>query len=194
MDFLTIDNLGLFIILFLPGFVSVKVYHQLVANEKYDFSKNLLEIVGFSLFNLLFNFWLVLLNLNRGWVYDNNLGFFVSCLWILLVAPVLYPIVAKYLLEPSRLGKYFIGHTKQPWDVHFSKRKPYWVIVKLNSGELIGGQFGKNSHASVYPCAESIYIQEVWEMEGERKFIRLKSRSGGMLILANTIQSVEFIN
>lgn len=194
MEFFTSGNLNLFIVLFLPGFISVKIYNQLVANEKYDFSKNLLEIVGISLFNLIFNSWLILINIEFDWIYESSFVFYISCLWIFLVAPTLYPFLVKFLLEHKDVKKYFISNLKQPWDYHFSKRKSNWVIIKLKSGELIGGYYGTKSSASVYPCAESLYIQEVWLMNEKKVFLEKRSRSGGMLILTNTIETVEFID
>lgn len=194
MEFFTSDNLALFIVLFLPGFISVKIYHQLVANEKYDFSKNLLEIVGISLFNLMFNSWLILINIEFGWIYQSSILFYISCLWIFIVAPSVYPFLVKELLEHKTIKRHFISNSKQPWDYHFCRRKANWVIVKLRSGELIGGYYGSQSRASVYPCAESLYIEQVWIMDEKKVFLKKRSRSAGMLILTNTIETVEFIN
>ena len=45
------DKLVLFLIFFIPGFVSIKVYDLLIPGEQRDFSKSILEVIGYSALN-----------------------------------------------------------------------------------------------------------------------------------------------
>ena len=46
-----IDKVLLFLVLVLPGFVSIKVYSNLIASDKIDFSKSIIEAICFSALN-----------------------------------------------------------------------------------------------------------------------------------------------
>ena len=51
MNIWEIDKVFLFLVLVLPGFVSIKVYSNLIASDKIDFSKSLIEAICFSALN-----------------------------------------------------------------------------------------------------------------------------------------------
>src|SRR5688572_12685132 len=57
MDVFKQGNLTWFIIFFIPGFVSLKIYDWLVPGQRRDFSQSVVEAVGFSSLNFAFFFW-----------------------------------------------------------------------------------------------------------------------------------------
>lgn len=197
MEFLSLDHIWGFIFLFFPGFVSVKVYHALVASDKYDFSKDLLGIIGYSVLNLFLNFWLLWLNLKYSWIFTEALPFYFSCLWLLFISPILWPLLIKYLLGLPFAKKHLIGNKKSAWDFYFNQRKGCWLIINLKNGERIGGNYSEKSYATSYPCKESIYLEEVWDLwepGNEKKFKQIVQDTKGILILSDNINTIEFYN
>lgn len=194
MGFLTLDNIGLFIFLFLPGFISVKIHNLMIANEKYDFSKNLFEIIGYSLINIILFSWLILLNIHYDWIYYKGYKFFISIILILIIGPICWPIAISSILKSKLFKPHIISDSKSAWDFFFSKRSQGWIIVHLKDGRRIGGKFGKYSFASPYPCKESIYIQELWKLGEDNNFIEKIDRTNGMVIISDDILGLEFFN
>ncbi|MBH8599680.1 DUF6338 family protein [Thermoactinomyces sp. CICC 10523] len=47
-----IKSIALFFILFVPGFISMKVYDMLVPREERDYAKTIYAIIAYSVFNL----------------------------------------------------------------------------------------------------------------------------------------------
>ena len=78
------------------------------------------------------------------------------------------------------------------WDYVLSKGDPYWVIVTLKDGGEVAGFYGKKSFASSSPESQDIYLEERWEMNGDGGLERLRTDSGGVLVAANQIRSIEF--
>lgn len=54
------EKLILFLSLFMPGFVSIKVYELIVATKRHDFKNSLLEAIGLSVLNFAALSWLIL--------------------------------------------------------------------------------------------------------------------------------------
>ena len=59
MDIWSAGKLALFLIFFLPGFISMKIYDLLVPGEPRDFTKSLLEAISYSTLNFAALFWLL---------------------------------------------------------------------------------------------------------------------------------------
>jgi hypothetical protein len=186
MNLLTNDNITLFVILFLPGFISVKIHRLLVADEKYDFTKNLFEIIGYSLINFILFSWLLFIDAYFTWFINFPIGFYFSFFIIFIVGPIIWPLLFNKILNYKKIKPYVIGNSKSAWDFHFTKREAAWVIVHLKDGRKIGGKFSKRSFASPYPCKETIYIEELWNLQ-DSKFISIVPRTNGILIISDEI-------
>jgi len=193
MNLLTNDNITLFIILFLPGFISIKINRLLIADEKYDFTKNLFEIIGFSLINFILFSWLIIVNAYYTWFINFPFGFYASTVIVLVIGPVIWPFLLNKILESKKIKPHVISNSKSAWDFVFTKRDGAWVIVHLKDGRKIGGRFSTKSFASPYPCKETIYIQELWALE-KNKFTNIIPRTNGILIISDDIFAIEFFN
>ena len=191
MNLLTNDNITLFVILFLPGFISVKIYHLLVADEKYDFTKNLFEIIGFSLVNFILFSWLLFINAYYTWFVNFPFGFYFSLILIFIIGPIGWPIVLSKVLNSKKIKPHIIGDSKSAWDFHFTKRESSWIIVHLKDGRKVAGKYDTKSFASPYPCKETIYIEELWNLV-DNKFTSIVPRTNGILIISDDIFAIEF--
>lgn len=167
----------------------------MVANDNYDFSKNLLEIVGYSIINFLLNSWLILLGLSNDWIFTQSFWIYPSILWIFFISPVLWPILLNKLLRWKFLKRYVLSNQKSAWDYYFNLRQSVYLIVHLKDGNRVGGFYGTQSYASRYPCKEALYIEKAWELRelsDERKFKSPVKQSAGLLILNENIEYIEF--
>ena len=71
MDIWQIDKLILFLLFFIPGFISTKVYNLLYPSEQKDFSAFLLEAIGYSSLNFAILSWLIII-IHSGNFYNNH--------------------------------------------------------------------------------------------------------------------------
>lgn len=194
MDILSIDKLVLFLFFFVPGFISLKFYQILFADEKVDFSKNLYEAIGISCINFSIFFWIVYYINRPEFVKIYPVFYYIITLVIIFVTPILLTWLLSKILKTKVFQKHFVSPEKVPWDWHFSKRQSYWVIVTLKDGRRIGGKFGLNSRASATPKLKEIYIEDIWRLDQNCKFIESIKRNKGVLITEDNILTIEFFN
>lgn len=192
MDIWQIDKLALFLIFFIPGFISIKVYDLLVPSEQRDFSKSLFEAIGYSSLNFAALFWLIILIHSGNFYVNHKIWYFIFLFLIIFVAPVLWPILFLKSSSWRPISKYIIHPFQKPWDYVFSKREPRWVIIHLKDGRKIGGKYDTNSFSSSYPSEEQIYLEEVWELDDNGKFKKPIERSKGIIVLSKEILGIEF--
>jgi hypothetical protein len=188
------DKLLLFLIFFIPGFISLKVYKLIVASEKIDFANSIFEIVAFSSLNYAFFSWLILI-ITKADFLANHFGWTIFfTVIILFVSPTLWPFIVTWLLKRRWIKKFLLSPFHSPWDYFFTKRQSCWVIVHFKDGTRIGGVYGQNSYASAYPHDEKLYLEELWEIANERDFVKRIDRTNGVMILNEEIKHIEFYN
>ncbi|MFO0795308.1 MAG: DUF6338 family protein [Candidatus Brocadiaceae bacterium] len=192
MDIWQIDKVILFLIFFIPGFISIKIYELLVPSKQRDYSKSLFEVIGYSSLNFAALLWLIILIHSANFYDQHKIRYFVLLFFIIFITPILWPVIFFRLSQWGPIAKYIIHPIKKPWDYVFSKRKVFWVIVHLKDKRKIGGKYGKNSFASSYPAEEQIYLEEVWKLDESGRFVEPIERSKGIIILNDEILSIEF--
>lgn len=191
-DLFQMDRLLLFVIFFVPGFISMKVYSLLVASEKTNFSQALSEAIGFSAINFASLSWLIII-INKGTFFKTNFFLYLLInIFIIFIAPILWTIFYVNIAKSKYLKKYIISPIKNPWDFFFEQKKSFWVIVNLKNGEKIAGVYSQNSFASAFPHKEQIYLEEFWSLDEKENFKRKKNSTCGILILGEEIKSIEF--
>lgn len=191
MDIWQIDKLILFLIFFVPGFISIKVYSLLFAHEKRDFSKDLLEAIGYSALNFAALCWLIIPIHSSDFYMHHKVWYVVFLFVILFIAPMSWPFIFSKIITWKPVKKHTVHPIKKPWDYVFSKKESYWVIVHLKDGRRIGGRFDTDSFASSYPSEEQIYLEEVWELDDNGGFVGAIDRSKGVIVLGQNIMAVE---
>ena len=192
MNIWEIDKVFLFLVLVLPGFVSIKVYSNLIASDKIDFSKSLIEAVCFSALNFgILAFPISYIN-SSSLIESSPALYWFAILTIFVLFPAFWPFVYLWAIKLSWIKKIVLGPHKQPWDSVFSQKEAMWVVVTLKSGEKIRGKYDKKSYASVYPSARQIYLEELW-LKGETGgFGKKAARSKGIILHEDEIKYIEF--
>jgi hypothetical protein len=193
MDIWNTDKLTLFLIFFLPGFVTLKVYDLLIPSARRDFSKSLFEVVGYSALNLGALWWLIYLIHQNNFRTTHEFWYVFFLFWIMGGVPVLWPFLILKIFSFPFLAKYVLHPVSKPWDFVFGRKQSYWVVVHLKDGARIGGRFDTNSFASSDPAKEQLYLEELWKLDDDGAFIRPVDRSGGIIISEDNILAVELL-
>jgi len=76
------------------------------------------------------------------------------------------------------------------WDRVFAILPEAWVIITLKDGRKVAGWFGEFSSASSDPENRDIFIEKIYELEGD-DWIDVGPK--GALIMANEISTIEFM-
>ena len=177
MENFTLNNISIFLIFFLPGFISMKVYDLLISTDRLDFSASLFEAIGFSTINFALLSWLIYVNIaNQFWV-NSPVWFIISILIVFFIFPVILPFFFLKIIESKYFAKYIVNPVLKPWDYVFGKREVYWVVVNLKNGIKIGGMYNENSFSSSYPSNEQIYLEQVWKLDSDGVFLETIERS-----------------
>jgi len=191
MNIMEIDKFFVFIIFFVPGFISIKIYDLLVLADRHDFSKSIQEAIGYSCLNYGALSWLIVLIHKYNFLDLYPILYFIIIFIIVFIFPIIWPILFLRLLTWKPITKYFNNPIPKPWDYIFLKREPFWIIIHLKNGGRVGGIYDNDSFASLSPIEEQIYLQEVWELDEFGKFIEPIKRSRGILIMREEISSIE---
>jgi hypothetical protein len=64
----------------------------------------------------------------------------------------------------------------------------------LNNNRVIGGLYGYDSFASSYPEKEDLYLEEVWKIDNDGKFVEKIANTKGVLINYNSIEYIELFD
>lgn len=194
MENFTIDKILLMSIFFVPGFVYLKAYRLFFAETKTDFSKDLYEAIGSSFMIAgIFSYPLYVIN-NHEFIKSHTFIYFAIMFLVIFIVPIIGAKSYNIIVDKKWFNKRMINPTKSPWDNLFSKRESYWVIITLKNGRIIGGKFNKGSYASVYPNPKEIYLKEIWKLNVNNGFVKVRNRTEGIIITENEISTIEFLN
>jgi len=192
MDIWNINDFMLFLIFFIPGFISIKIYDLLIPSERRDFSVTFIEAIGYSAINFGLLSWLILIIHSNNFYSVHRTWYVIFLVVILFIFPALLPIIFKALLSWKPITKHVIHPIPKPWDYVFGKGESYWIIIHLKNGKMVGGVYDEQSFASSFPAEEQIYLEKVWKINEEGVFLEQIDRSEGIIVTRDEISSVEF--
>lgn len=219
-DIFEADKLILFLLFFIPGFISVKVYDYLMPTAKRDFSKDIFQVVAYSTLNFIavsIVFAIVSLTLATvglgfsplGWIaslqsFINNpsgsypYGTLLLLSSVLLVFPIVWPPLVHLVLTNEHVaGWTHRSPDTQPWNELFAGRlgiakgaKCIRITLKDNKG-IIQGLFASDSSVSNYPYPEQIYLQLRCQQDSNGEFGAPITGSSGILVFGSEISTLE---
>lgn len=193
LDIWVASKATIFVLLVIPGFVSLKVYELIYPTGNKDTSKQLIDAVAYSCLNYALLFWPIHeVESSRASIDHPNL-YALFYLAVLFLCPVLWVLMFQRLRTLRWLQGILPHPIGRAWDYVFGQRRAYWVIVTLTDGERVAGRYDSNSFASSFPAPDQIYLEETWHLNHEGGFDRPRAESAGTLVLAN-IKSIEFFN
>lgn len=188
-----LKDIPLFMLFFMPGFISIKIYDMLVPNESRDFSKAIYEVVAYSALNLAAFSWVIYIMARYDFYVTHPFWYALILFLMIFIFPIIWPFLLLRVSSCKCIAKYIIHPIKKPWDYMFGKKEPFWIIVTLKDGRRIGGKYDSNSFASSYPAEEQIFIEEVWELDEKGAFKKAIESSKGILIWGRDVLALEFL-
>ncbi len=203
MNFLAPATLVLFLFFVIPGFVSIKVYDLLVPSERRNFGNSIIEVIGFSIINLLpwspifaFTDFVDARSIRRLSRLRFDLSFleYATLLGVLFVSPVLLTVVYYVFLSSPRTRRALKLPPRAPtgWDHFFGKREKCWILFHLKSGQKVGGLYGSESSASTFPHVQQVYVQSLYRVDPEGNWT-LVSRTKGAIINREDCDLIELL-
>lgn len=175
-------------ILVLPGFISMKVYGLFSPQDNLPLKDSLLEAIAFSILNGAAMWWAIDLLLKE----EQTLIRFALIVLVFLVAPVIWPILLDRIVNFLEKQRWILTRRMNAWDDFFMRREESWVIVHLKDGRRIGGYFGSNSYASLFPNSGHLYIEETWNIDlATNAFVAPVPDSAGLILRPEDYHFVE---
>lgn len=192
MDIWKIDQAFLFIVLVLPGFISIKVYDLIIASGKRDFSKSIIESVAYSVLNFASLSWLIVLISAPGFADNYKFGYWIAIVFIFIIIPASWPFLFVKLSTFKIFKRRLLNPINQPWDKVFNKKESYWITAHLKNGKIIRGKYGLSSSASAYPKERQIYLEEIWKPGKSGGFGKKIKGTKGVILFESEISYIEF--
>ena len=188
------NTLFLFLIFFIPGFISLKIYDLLVPGERRDFSKSAFDAIAYSALNFAILLPLILAMQSEFLFIHHRNWSVLLAFFVLLVFPVVWPFVLIKVAETRFFLRHLVHPTPSAWDYLFGKREQFWVIVHLKDLRKVGGRFGTGSFASSSPAEPQIYLEEAWQLDDHGAFLSPIERTRGILVMGDQIAAIELFH
>jgi hypothetical protein len=189
---LTLPQFAAFVGLFLPGFVSLKIDRLIHPGKAPGAAEAVVETLGYSLLNAGVFGWLVVLVSNDLLDRPNYLLLAVAAFLICLAGPACWPLLFRRLQVLGARKGWVVGPHRFAWDHVFARRQYGFMIVHLTDGSHIGGYFGERSYATVEPESGHLYIEELWTLDAEGRFIARLPDTRGAVFRPADYKWVEF--
>lgn len=184
MTILSPDQVPLFLLLMLPGFISRKVYDLQVPSAQDDAARYAMDALFYGTVNA--GLWIGPVT----WVSPP--WFWPVLVAALVVSPTVLSLVVVRILKSRRLQ----GWTRHPvpmaWDYFFARGIPCWVLFRLKNGKSIGGYFGPKSFASSFPNGRDIFVEQAWVVDEAGRFVRVVEGTAGALVSFDDCELLEF--
>jgi hypothetical protein len=187
MDLLANNTFGLFVMIVAPGFISMKIWGLIHPSRHISFTDSLYEAIFYGVLNYFaFVYWLPPLMMKINFTLQ-----IIAYILSLVITPLLLPVLWKKVLSWGIMKKNIINPIPKAWDVFFRKRQPCFMMVHLKNGQIIGGLYAYESAASSYPEKEDLYLQEIWELDDEGKFLNPLDGTMGLLVNYDSVDYIE---
>jgi hypothetical protein len=128
MDIWQSDKLAIFLVMFVPGFISLKVWDLLVPSERRDFSKSIVEAVAFSAINFALLFWLVEYLSTPNLAQSSRKVYLAANFFLFFAFPAFWPVAVLWLMKRPFFARHVVNPIQKPWDYVFSKREPAFFL------------------------------------------------------------------
>lgn len=184
------ETLVYFLFFVVPGFVAVRTYELIVPSERRSFGESFVDLIAYSF--LVLAVWTLpfFAVVNNRQAIEAAIGvagylllFGVIVVLIVAVSPVLLAI-AFYKIRTLKFFQDKIVHPSPTgWDWYFGQKpRRAFILFHMKSGEVVGGFFGGKSIASSFPNTQQIYVEEVWKLSDDYKFLGKVDQTQGAII------------
>lgn len=184
-------------IFILPGFIIKGIINVLTPPQKSGESVYFISCLAYSIINCALWSWIykILYPLHES---NSNL-YWILLVLTTIVGALVIALCVGFIKQRQLINKIFnkihihyIDPTPTAWDYYFAKQEPIWVIVTLLDDSKVMGLFSESSFASSDSDERDIYIQEIYDIDEKKKWIK-NENSCGIYISKNQIKTIEFL-
>jgi hypothetical protein len=196
-------------LLFIPGYVALVVWNR---DQGWTPKPDLQLFASAMVISALCHvplFWLVptLLRWRDQSSFTQAGHAWVLLIWFLAVAlfmPTLLGLLAGRLLDApkGRVARWVastfradrVSRAPTAWDVVWSRRSGWFVVVELKSGKYVGGKFGTHSAVAFWRDGHDLFLEEEWTVTDDGFFgadSELVPSSKGVWLTGEAIESVR---
>jgi hypothetical protein len=181
-------KLAFFALFALPGFISLQVWSLIVPTNDRALKDAIPEAIAFGVLNAVVCAPLLLaLSPVTTWALYGML------VVTLVVLPALWPFSLKWVLRTLSASDVILKQARNGWDEAFLRREPLFLIIHLKDGRRIGGYYGYQSFAGVYPASGHLYLETLWSLDADGKFIAAVPDSRGIVLRPDDYHFVELL-
>lgn len=181
-----------------PGFVWSAVLSMLVPTRTAPTQVRFLEFLTLSCINLGLWSWALVPIFATSFLDQHPYWSGLAVFAIIFLSPVLLGALSGWWRQKEAVSRFlgWIGlRTVHPvpraWDRHFSRLKPYWVLVTLRDGSRVYGLFRSQSFAASDPEHRDLYLEAQFRPLETGDWAPVED-TGGVLIMADQIAVIEF--
>ena len=187
----------LFMLLVVPGFVSLRFYENRVAGERRKAGEAIVDIIIFSAVND--GVWAVGLYLFgvRDLSRMPAVGLFILVVFVVVLSPIILAFVFEGIQKRFSGPSGLIHPTTKPWDWMFQDRikSPVQIVFTLSDGRRFGGYWQQPCFASSYPSDEQVFLGEVYNVDQTTgQLIDKIPNHCGILVDKSTIDFIEIFD
>ena len=177
-DLLKLQTLIFALYFVVPGFVILKVHEHIIPSERRNWAEALIELFGYSFFNLLVcillaplvNMFAPIINIPSLLSNMSSINYLQTFV-VSFIVPAVIGFFSAITIKSRFFHKITYGIFLHPiptaWDHMFGRRSEnYFILFHLKSGAKLGGFYGKKSFVSAFPNDQEIYVEEVWQIDG----------------------------
>jgi hypothetical protein len=188
MEVLNPTSLPLFLLLVVPGLVSIKVWGLVVASDQ-RLADRLLEAASYGALNLAVSYPVI-----RA-VERLSVPVWFEAFVILLLLPVLWPLIVNKTLKSGVFRGHIVDPVPTAWDDMFRRGETFFALIHLKNGKVVAGLYnGPNSYASSYPFGQDLYLSEAWQVEENGCPAEKVKWTKGLWITKDAFDYIEFFD
>lgn len=165
---------------------------MIIAGDKRDFSKSIIESIAYSVLNFAVLSWLIIIISSNNFSSEHQFFYWLGIVSIFIIFPALWPFLFVRISKFDIFKNNLLEPTNQPWDSIFNKRESYWVKVHLKNNSVIYGKYALKSSASAYPKERQIYLEALWNEGKNGWFGKKVKRTKGVILFESEISHIEF--
>ena len=193
----TIESVLLTCVFIVPGFIINRIINSFCPSAKKSDAITFLICLIYSVLHLAIFSWLYILfleieSLSKQWLF--LIFVMITIIGATFLGIIIGLIKSKGWIRniADKLNLNVINPIPTSWDYFFSQAQCCFVIVTLFDESVVLGYFGENSFASSETEERDIYIEKIYKMGEENKWIENDS-SNGILIKQSQIKTIEFL-
>jgi hypothetical protein len=183
------SKLAIIVLFALPGFISLRVWSLIVPTSERPFKDEIGEVISFGVLNAMVCAPLFALTSPK-----QPIVLYILAIFTLVALPALWPFLLRWIMQRLRDADLILVGSRSAWDDVFLRQEPYFVIVHLKDGARAGGYYGSKSFAGLHPISGHLYLEELWYIDDDGKFLEKVPESRGLILRPDDYNYIELLS